>query len=207
MSRETTLALTKRALAPDWREADPPAPAELAEAIAELEAQLPLRNAEPGLDGQMSRLVEDTLRPLGAVIDPRISDEQAKAWRKGMLLALSDLPGPILVKAARRAAHTPASFLADVHAIIRKEATAALDQQRFALRRLVLWREAMERAAMPQPQIEHQPDSAPPQCEIDALNATMRSAGLKSRWRAVDGQLERYEIEKVRKGTGGFDAR
>lgn len=198
---ESTLALVKLALAPNWRKADLPAPAELEAAIAELGNELPLKSAEPGLDGQMSQLVDQALRIIGAAIDPKIAGEQAKAWRAGVIFRLSDLPGPILVKAVRRAAHSDTAFLGDMTGIIRKEAVAALDQQRLALRRLKLWHEATVRAAMPQPQIEHQPDAAPTREQVDQLNATMRSAGLKSRWRIVGDELERYEIEKKPKGN------
>lgn len=187
---ETTLALVRTVMAPGWKmaEAEPPAAGDLADAIAELEHPLSLKHLEPGLDGQIARLIEDALRPIGAALDPRLSSEQAKVWRKAVLLKLSDLPGPIALKAVRKAVHEPFQFFSEVDTAIRKIAADALAHQRLALFQLRRWQREIERAANPLPALEPPPPEPVTQEEVDQLNATMRRSGCSTRWRLEDGE-------------------
>jgi hypothetical protein len=183
LRRETTRALTKAVLAADWKPTVPAKLPEIAAAIEEMESALPLKQFEPALDGQTSRLIEDHLRPIGAKIDPRISAEQAQAWRKAMLLALSDLPSAVVLRSVREAVHRPYQFLNEVEAAVREIAAVHMENRRLALVRLKRWHAELERAAMPQPQLEA-PAEDPPieQEEVDALNATLRGAGVATRF-------------------------
>lgn len=171
-------------------------PASVDQAIAEIESQIPLKHGEPGLDGQISRLIEDMLRPIGASIDPRLSGEQAKAWRKALLLKLSNLPGVIVLKATKRAIHDSFQFFNEVEPSIRKHAKDAQDQQRVALMRLERWRRELERAANPPPVLEAPPEEPITREEVDRLNTLMRSIRSKQRWRLEDGEAVLFELEE-----------
>jgi hypothetical protein len=82
-------------------------PDELVQAIEALKAPgVPLKRAEASLSGTASVMIENELRPIGAAVDPRLSADQAKAWRKALLVKLSDLPGDITIMAVRRSQHT-----------------------------------------------------------------------------------------------------
>jgi hypothetical protein len=170
--------------------------AEVDQAIAEIESQLPLKRSEPGLDGQISRMIEDTLRPIGAALDPRIAPEQAKVWRKALLLKLSNLPGTIVLKATRKATHDPFHFFSEVEPAIRSHAEAALKHQAAALMRLKRWRAELERLANPLPAIEAPPEEPVTQDEIDRMNVTMRRIGSNRRWRLADGEAELFDLEE-----------
>ena len=159
----------------------------IAQALAELRApKLPLKRAEVGLDGPMSRLVEDGLRPIGAAVDPRLSPEQAKAWRKALLLKLSNIPGDILVAAVRRSMHTTFRFLADVESDVRKQAEAIKQEQQIALMRLERWQRDLERAKVPA--IAPPPPKPLTQADVDAMNGLMSSIGSATRWKLENGE-------------------
>lgn len=194
LTRETALALSRKVLTPGFSFADaPPDLAALAQAIKELEETLPLNRQEPALDGPLARIIEDSLRPIGAKIDPRISAEQATAWRKAMLLALSDLPGTITLKATRKAIHRPMQFLNEAETIIRELAAEAMEQQRTALWRLKRWQADIERAANPQPAIEAPPSKPVTQEEVDETNAFLRGCGVTTRFR-LEGEEAVMEV-------------
>jgi hypothetical protein len=181
MTRELIISAYQRT------DLDPAANAQdLAAAIAELEQpQLALKKSEPRLDGPMSKALEDALRPIGAAIDPRIADEQAKVWRKALLLKLSNLPGRLAVKATQAAAHEPFEFFSQVEKVIRQKADEAKVAQEVALMRLQRWQRELERAAVPQ--IE-----APPQEwteeSIAEANEIFAKAGIKTRYRLEGGE-------------------
>jgi hypothetical protein len=160
---------------------------EIYQTLEELRApRLPLKRSEPGLDGQGARLVEDGLRPIGAAIDPRLSPDQAKAWRKAVLLKLSNLPADVLVSAVRRALHTSFKFLGDVEPEVRAQAGIIEQERKVAIQRLERWKRDLERATAPAlPAPEEKPLN---EADIEAMNATMRSAGLATRWRLEGGE-------------------
>lgn len=159
---------------------------ELATAIAELSApKLPLKRAEPGLDGQVSRLVEDGLRPIGAAVDPRLSPEQAKAWRKALLLKLSNIPGDVLVAAVRRSLHTSFRFLGDVEEDVRQQAERIKLERRVALMRLERWQRDLPQDVPALPAPEAKPITPE---ELEAVNSLMRSIGSATRYRLVGGE-------------------
>lgn len=163
------------------------APRDLASAIAELAAPLPaLKHTEGALNGAASKMIEDTLRPIGAAIDPKMRPEDAKAWRKAMLLKLSNLPAETVVRAVRRAMHDPFEFFSQVETAIRKHAADITQERQVARMRLERWQRDLRRAQAPAlPAPEAKPIT---QEEVDRLNAQMRAAGLATRWRLEDGE-------------------
>ena len=83
---------------------------------------VPLKDIEPHTDGPLSRQLGNILRPIGAKIAPHLSGEQAAAWRKAMVMALSDIPADVAIPAATEAIHQPMKFLSDVETAIRDAA-------------------------------------------------------------------------------------
>jgi hypothetical protein len=66
---------------------------------------------------------------------------------------------------------------------VREIAAVHMENRRLALVRLKRWHAALERALMPQPQIEAPAEDQPiEQEEVDALNATLRGAGVATRF-------------------------
>jgi hypothetical protein len=183
--------MTERSLARIARTSfDAPANVTLAEienARGELATvSLPLKRLEAALNGEVSKWVEDALRPIGAAVDPRLSPEQAKAWRKALLVKLSNLPADVLLAAVRRSHHTAFKFLADVEADVRLQAEAVVKERRLALERLERWQRDLARAQAP---ALPAPDPKPvTQAEVDRMNALMRSAGLATRWKLEGGE-------------------
>jgi hypothetical protein len=169
---------------------------ELDRALASIESR-PLKEVEPKGDGPLSRQIEDLLRPIGAKTDPRLSSDQAKAWRGAVRLALSDVPFPIVARAIRKSWHTAFRFLNEVEADVREKIVEAEKQQRIAMWRLTKWREAVKRAAEPQPALPAPPQARATQQEVDEFNAEMRASPLPIRVRArvaADGTIETYEL-------------
>lgn len=185
----TTRDLVRLVRLPMAERGDVPAVADLNAAIAELEAMLPLKKAEPGLDGQASRLIEDALRPIGAAIDPRFPANDSKVWRKALLLKLSNLPGPIVLKAVRKAMHESFRFFGDVEPKVRELANEAAEHQRIALWRMKRWRDEIEKALNPQPMLEAPPPEPATQEEVDNLNASMKRCGIATRWKLEGGEI------------------
>lgn len=185
---DSELALARTALTTGDRPADCTVP-EIDAALEALKPGLPLKRSEPGLDGQGARLAEDALRVIGAAVDPRMNNEQAKAWRKAVLLKLSNLPADVLVKAIRAAWHTSFRFLGDVEEEVRTQAKVIEGQRAAVKLRLERWRAELERALNPQPQLEA-PKEPATQEEVDRVNATLASAGVKTRYRLANGQIE-----------------
>lgn len=85
-----------------------------------------LKDIEPDTSGPASNQLGDILRPVGAKIAPHLSGEQATAWRKAMVMALSDLPADVAITAARAVIHQPMQFLSEVEIAIRKQAGPAI---------------------------------------------------------------------------------
>lgn len=96
----------------------------------------PIKAFEPNCDGQFSRQLGDMLRPIGAKMAPHLSGEQATAWRKAMVMALSDLPPDIAINATQSAIHVPMQFLSEVETNIRKCAKDTITKMQVALGRL-----------------------------------------------------------------------
>lgn len=162
-------------------------PRELAAEIERLKAPaLPLKREEVTLDGQKARLVEDSLRPIGAAIDPKMEREPARAWRKALLLKLSDLPGDVLIYATRQAVHDPFEFFSQVEKRIREHAADAIKQQQVALYRLERWQRELALAQAP---ALAAPEPKPvTQEEVDRMNDLMRSQRLATRWKLENGE-------------------
>lgn len=181
MAESETRALVKLAAAdvnrPEGLTVD-----QLDAALHDLKNQLSLKNLEPGLDGLLSRTIEDSLRPIGASLDPRISADQARTWRKALLLKLSDIPGPVLVKAARQAVHERFNFFNEVEPAIAKLAADMLTRQRGLAMRLERWKAELERAAAPQPALAPPPEPATEE-EVEELNQSLAALGMKTRFR------------------------
>ena len=188
-------ALSRIVLADGWK----PGAAEvdrmaLVAAIEELSSPVTLADEDPGLSGNLAEAIENNLRPIGAKVSPTISDAQALAWRKAMVLALSDLPARIALYATGKAIHRPFKYLNEVEVVVREIATDAAERQQTARWRLKLWLEQVDRALMPQPQLAA-PEEEPlgTQAEVDDLNATMRTCGLATRWALVEGRTVMVE--------------
>lgn len=89
--------------------------------LADMKARSrPLKLSEPATDGYLSRQAGDMLRPIGAKIAPHLSGEQATAWRKAVVMALSDLPAHAILSALPKALHKPMRFLSDVETEVRQ---------------------------------------------------------------------------------------
>lgn len=190
LKRETALSLARIVLAPGFRFTDqPPSLAELDQAIVELENMLPLSRQEPGLIGPVSSAFETALRPIGAALDPKMSPEQARAWRKAMLVKFSDLPGVIAVKAATKAVHSSFEFFNQVDGAIRALANEALKQQETAVWKLKKWREETERALNPPPALPPPPEEPMTEEDVAELNAIFRRIGSATRYEWKDGEI------------------
>lgn len=81
-----------------------------------------LLSLEPDCAGPISNGISDSLRPIGAKIAPNLSAEQALAWRKAIVMALSDMPPDVIVLAVRKTIHAPMQFLSEVETKIRESA-------------------------------------------------------------------------------------
>ncbi len=157
--------------------------AALRRAIAELSNPVPLADEDPALSGEVAKRLDQHLRPIGAKVAPEISAEAAKAWRAAMMMALSDLPGRVAVHATAKAVHRPYNFLNQVEAAIREIAAEATAKQAKALWRMKQWLAEIERARMPQPQLEAPADDTPFTAkEIRGLTPDLRRMALGKGW-------------------------
>ena len=91
-----------------------------------------LKEIEPECNGTISKQVGDLLRPIGAKIAPQLSSEQATAWRKALVMALSDLPPDVSILAIRKAIHTPMKFLNEVEEAVRAHASIGVTRLNLA---------------------------------------------------------------------------
>lgn len=91
-----------------------------------------LQSIEPDCAGPISNAISDNLRPIGAKIAPNLSGEQALAWRKAIVMALSDMPPDIVVLAVRKTLHTPMQFLSEVETKVRENAALPMVRLRNA---------------------------------------------------------------------------
>jgi len=96
----------------------------------------PLKDVEPDCNGELSKQAGDILRPIGAKIAPQLSSEQATAWRKAVVLALSDLPPDVMILALRDAIHTPMKFLNEVEEAVRAKASIGVNRLNVAASKL-----------------------------------------------------------------------
>lgn len=182
-------ALSRIVLTPGWKVALDADRGSLVAAIESMTNPVTLAEEEPGLKGGLSTAIEDNLRPIGAKVAPTISDAQAEAWRKAMMLALSDLPARIALYATGKAVHRPYNFLNEIEFAVREIAAEASARQRVALARLQKWLREIDRAMIPQPQLAAPEEESGTQTEVDELNTTMRSCGLATRWVLVEGRV------------------
>lgn len=114
----------------------------------------PLKELEPENDGPMSQAVLEAFAPIGAKMRPDMSQDQALHWGTAIVLAFSDLPPFVVVKAMKEAIHVPFRFPNDVEAGIRDIASKEMIKHRQAQRRLQLMMEELERARSGQLLIE-----------------------------------------------------
>ncbi len=141
----------------------------------------PLANVEPDLAGPRAEEVEDALRPIGAKVSPHFSPDQAEAWRKAMLLALSNLPTRVVIVAARKAIHDPFEFLSEVEPVIRRHAAEIHERHRTALKRLRAMEAEIQNALKPpQAQIAEAPPAPIPVDEIRTYSAAFVRMGLSA---------------------------
>lgn len=99
---------------------------------------MPLKEAEPldGPPGPLSTSIGDHLAMLLTKVSPGISTEQADAWIKVVVVALSDLPGRVSRDAAAAAIHRPLRFANEIEATIRQIAAGLMAQHALACARL-----------------------------------------------------------------------
>lgn len=140
----------------DRLEAVSSAPADVAEAIGRTEAMLtPLKDIDPRHHAEAVNRLDEALRPIGAKIAPTIGDEQARAWRAAMVLALSDLPARVAIGGAKDALHQPMRYLNEVEGQIRERAEQHAIRLRLALGKLRAFeREVSVRKLAPPPGYE-----------------------------------------------------
>lgn len=154
---------------------------ELAQAITNYEgALIPLNQLEPQFDGRNTRDLLDRFAPIGAVMRPDMSQEQAQFWATGVIKSLSDLPTFASRKALDQAAHVPYQFPTELSAGLRAFAEAELLRHRTALHRLRLIQEEFARMANPRTEITDQ--SAEPM-SLDEIRKTptwLRNLGVTS---------------------------
>ncbi|WP_088367531.1 hypothetical protein [Sphingomonas dokdonensis] len=146
-----------------------------------------LKEAEPkglgasGKPGKLSSGLADDLALLCTKIAPTIAVEQADAWNKVMVTALSDLPGRVAREAAQAALHTPMRFLNEVEGVIREKAVPIGYRHSMALRRLRELEAAIRRALEPDQPALAAPNPEPELTveQIRALTPELRSIGVK----------------------------
>lgn len=90
------------------------------------ERYMPTLAIEPSCAGPISNEISDNLRPIGAKIAPHLSGEQATAWRKAIVMALSDMPPDVVLLAVRKTMHTPMQFLSEVETKVRENAATPM---------------------------------------------------------------------------------
>lgn len=96
----------------------------------------PLKQVDPSLRGDGTQRVVAALRGVGAKINPSLSEDQANAWVTSMVMALSDLPLRVILRAISRAMHDPIRFMGEVDETVRLRAKSILEAQRAALAKL-----------------------------------------------------------------------
>lgn len=99
--------------------------------------------------GEKTTELVNALRPIGILISPGMSPDQAGAWLAAMVAALSDLPPPVAVKAAKDALLVPMRFANEVHGVIRERAVVHQERLEAAIIRLRMALRDLEREPMP----------------------------------------------------------
>lgn len=200
---DQTRALSRLVLSPGWTvaKADSVDPAQIQDALHDLSNPVALRRLEPKLDGDFSRQIENSLRMIGAKIAATINDDQANAWRKAMVVALSDLPARIANHATAKAIHRPFRFLNEVEGVVREIASESIERQGIAKMRLERWLAELARAAMPVPQIAA-PIADEPMTfkEIRALTPDLRKMALGQGWLTQSQIDEALDAEEEKEG-------
>lgn len=127
--------------------------------------------------GAWANAMDERLRRLAAKVLPTASAEAATAWRDAMVEALSDLPAMIALTAAKKAIHKPFRFVGEVEPSIREIADAMIERRHVRAASLQRMREAIRRAANPQPALPAQEITA---AGIRAMKPEMRALGLRA---------------------------
>ncbi len=168
--------------------------ATVVEAIERMAWPPSLKEQDPELTSKHAIEIDTLFRPIGAKIDPRISPEQGFAWRKAMVLALSDLPAKIVHDALLKTVHRPMQFLNEVETVVREEADKIIHDRRVIIGRLEALRRALDGAANPQVRLAPEPMTWT-QEDVDKANSAFRNCGLKTRYRIGErGECESYQI-------------
>lgn len=99
---------------------------------------IPLKEAEPDPDapGRFTVGLGDDLAMLLTKVSPGLGTEQADAWIKVMVTALSDLPGRVSREAAQTALHRPMNFANEIETEVRKLAAGLMARHMLACSRL-----------------------------------------------------------------------
>jgi len=134
---------------------------------------------DPGKAGEFSTGLGDDLSLLCTKIAPTMSEDQADAWIKVTVTALSDLPGRVAREAAQKALHRPMRFLNEVEAEVRSLAVDVAARHSIALRNLRTLEAEIRRAAEPAPAIEGATEAPPiTLAGIRAMTPEMRKMGI-----------------------------
>lgn len=142
---------------------------------------LPLADVEPDFAGKRSKDLRDWLRPIGIKLAPTMSPDQATAWLQAMVLALSDLPADIAIKAAKEALRVPMNFMNEVDAAIRDKASVMITRRANAIDRLRRLKAEIERPIAQPRLVDAEPDRDTRPLtmqEIAALPIALRKIGL-----------------------------
>lgn len=148
----------------------------------------PLKEAEPagGKPGRLTTGLGDDLAMLVTKVAPTMSAEQADAWIKVVVLALSDLPGRVAREAAQAALHRPMRFPSDIEAAVRAEAGNIMNRHVIACSRL---RELATEQHRPAPKAdEFEPFE---DAEIRRMSPELRRMGLAC------GALTQADIDRA----------
>lgn len=147
---------------------------------------------DPSKRGALSRGLGDDLALIATKIAPTIATEQADAWIKVMVTALSDLPGRVAREAAQAALHRPMRFLNEVETVIREHANLINARHRLALGRL---RDLLREIENPQPKLADPAVSHPmTSAEIRALSRPFREMALGQGW-LTQGEIDAADAE------------
>lgn len=168
------------------------------QALVKVRDKTALRDIEPDAAGKHSRRLVDAVRPIGALIDPKMAQNDMQTWCAALVAALGDMPPRQALYGARAAVHVPMKFLNEVHATIRECAKEAETLRSLAELRLEKMLREMEIAATPKLE---KPPLRWTQEDIDRANAAFAQAKIAMRYES-DGEGGVREI-----GASDIDAR
>lgn len=117
------------------------------------------------------------LANIGLEMRPDFSSDQAQHWAAGIIGALSNYPGPVLVSACQSARHTSFRYWPDIKPAIQRAADEIMSRHKVARFRLESLRREILSAA--QPRLPQPPPRPLTQEEVDLMSPEYRSLGLK----------------------------